>query len=102
MPLLRVSLVMIILQHSADQADKAVVNFFKPISQKDPIKTAWRTVDGSLLVCKYDKVDEYIQNAPRRVAAFDLVRDVTRILGPERRMLRFVVTGLHADIDLFG
>ncbi|KAI4807134.1 PNK3P-domain-containing protein [Aureobasidium sp. EXF-8845] len=49
----------------------AVANFFKPASQKDPEKVAWKVIDNTLLYCKYDKIDAFAADRPRKIAAFD-------------------------------
>ncbi|KAI4747186.1 PNK3P-domain-containing protein [Aureobasidium sp. EXF-12298] len=49
----------------------AVANFFKPASQKDPEKVAWKVIDNTLLYCKYDKTDSFAADRPRKIAAFD-------------------------------
>ncbi|KAH0290265.1 PNK3P-domain-containing protein [Aureobasidium namibiae CBS 147.97] len=49
----------------------AVANFFKPASQKDPEKVAWKIIDNTLLYCKYDKTDSFAADRPRKIAAFD-------------------------------
>ncbi|KAI4808920.1 PNK3P-domain-containing protein [Aureobasidium sp. EXF-8845] len=49
----------------------AVANFFKPASQKDPEKVAWKVIDNTLLYCKYDKIDSFAADRPRKIAAFD-------------------------------
>ncbi|KAJ9619534.1 DNA kinase/phosphatase Pnk1 [Taxawa tesnikishii (nom. ined.)] len=51
--------------------NKAVANFFKPASQREPAKTTWRTIDDSLLVCTCVKSDPKVNERPRKVAAFD-------------------------------
>lgn len=53
-------------------AAKAVSNFFKPTSQKDPSKTTWTIVDNSLLRCSYGSQILPARNKPYPVAAFDL------------------------------
>ncbi|KAL1302095.1 hypothetical protein AAFC00_002531 [Neodothiora populina] len=55
----------------ATTTNSAIANFFKPASQKEPDKTTWRVVDNSLLVCNFDKVDEFASEKPRKVALFD-------------------------------
>jgi bifunctional polynucleotide phosphatase/kinase len=57
---------------------KAVANFFKPASQKEPEKVTWRVVDQTLLVGKYhvsENTKSEAQNGKKRVAAFDFVHD---------------------------
>jgi hypothetical protein len=55
--------------------EKAVVNFFKPASQKEPEKVTWRVVDETLLIGKYRPSEETPKNleGKRRIAAFDFV-----------------------------
>ncbi|KAE9979636.1 hypothetical protein EG327_006934 [Venturia inaequalis] len=53
---------------------KAVSNFFKPASQREPDKITWRVVNDSLLVGKYnasslDSKDTSVEK--RKIAAFD-------------------------------
>lgn len=62
-------------QYVNQHPDNAVANFFTPISQKEPEKTAWRVVDSSLLACQYDKYNPHLANDKlRKIAAFDFVR----------------------------
>lgn len=53
---------------------KAVASFFKPLSQKEPDKLTWRTIDNSLVVGRYGEVIESAKSAqrPAKIAAFDL------------------------------
>jgi bifunctional polynucleotide phosphatase/kinase len=57
--------------------EKAVSNFFKPASQKEPDKITWRIVNDSLLVGKYNGSSaESKQEAvlgKHKIAAFDFV-----------------------------
>jgi bifunctional polynucleotide phosphatase/kinase len=41
--------------------------------QKDPEKVAWKVIDNTLLYCKYDKIDSFAADRPRKIAAFDFV-----------------------------
>ncbi|KAL1959216.1 hypothetical protein VTO42DRAFT_2721 [Malbranchea cinnamomea] len=57
---------------------QTVANFFKPISQKEPPKIQWRTVNNSCIIGKYTPKGEPqqpstpVDGKKRRVAAFDL------------------------------
>jgi bifunctional polynucleotide phosphatase/kinase len=57
--------------------EKAVSNFFKPASQKEPDKITWRVVNDTLLVGKYHGSSaEARQDTPigkQKIAAFDFV-----------------------------
>ncbi|GAM87428.1 hypothetical protein ANO11243_054520 [Dothideomycetidae sp. 11243] len=61
------------LSHSlySQSIGKAVADFFTPASKKAPDLCHWRTVDDSLLVCRYDKPDASASIRPRKIAAFD-------------------------------
>ncbi|MCJ1358282.1 MAG: hypothetical protein MMC33_008281 [Icmadophila ericetorum] len=56
---------------------KAVTNFFTPASKKEPERIAWRVVDNSLLVGKYDpevvkgRGNQGLGIRRRKIAAFD-------------------------------
>lgn len=57
--------------------DKAVANFFKPASQKEPERLSWRIVNKSLIVGKYAEGLDISRNTaksslPQMIAAFDL------------------------------
>lgn len=51
---------------------KAVSNFFKPASQKEPEKIKFHDVNGSLLVGRYEGATTITRPKPVKVAAFDL------------------------------
>lgn len=57
--------------------EKAVFNFFKPASQKEPDKITWRVVNDSLLIGKYNgssaKSTQDGTTGKRKIAAFDFV-----------------------------
>jgi len=57
--------------------EKAVANFFAPLSKKEPEAISWRIVNSTLLVGKYcpHPVDKAAEPplTRRKVAAFDLV-----------------------------
>ena len=55
--------------------DKAVANFFTPLSKKEPDQMTWRIVNDSLLVGRY-KAATRLPRTPQtkqRIAAFDFV-----------------------------
>jgi bifunctional polynucleotide phosphatase/kinase len=57
------------------RAEKAVANFFKPASQKEPEKITWRIVGGTLLIGKYrpsEGTSKPLQGK-RKIAALDFV-----------------------------
>jgi len=60
-------------------AEKAVSNFFKPASQKEPDKVSWRIVNNSLLIGKYHVPLEVVKlesnDDKRKIAAFDFVHE---------------------------
>ncbi|KAF2418763.1 putative DNA 3'-phosphatase Tpp1 [Tothia fuscella] len=62
-------------RQQSSTTNKAVSNFFKPASQKEPEKVTWRIVDGSLLVGRYHVEGQSSENkvkvGKRRIAAFD-------------------------------
>ena len=63
-----------------ESADKAVANFFKPSSQKEPEKVQWRVVDNSLLVGMHSSnKDERLPDKRRKIAAFDFVTPPRRL-----------------------
>ena len=51
---------------------KAVSNFFKPASQKEPEKITFHNVHDSLLVGRYENATTITRPKPAKVAAFDL------------------------------
>lgn len=53
---------------------KSVANFFKPASEKQPEKIAWRVIDGSLIVGRYNDASQPDRDLSRpvKIAAFDL------------------------------
>ncbi|RMZ84393.1 hypothetical protein DV738_g636, partial [Chaetothyriales sp. CBS 135597] len=55
-------------------SSKAVANFFKPASQKDPDKLSWRVVGNSLIIGRYGPSGPLPQGrtTPVKIAAFDL------------------------------
>lgn len=57
--------------------DKAVQNFFRPASQKEPEKMAWRVVNESLLIGRFLPTHALEAAAKsqgkRKIAAFDFV-----------------------------
>ncbi|USW58317.1 Putative HAD-superfamily hydrolase,subfamily IIIA, polynucleotide kinase 3 phosphatase [Septoria linicola] len=52
--------------------NRAVSNFFKPASQKDPEKITFHNVHDSLLVGRYENATTITRPKPVKVAAFDL------------------------------
>jgi bifunctional polynucleotide phosphatase/kinase len=50
---------------------KAVANFFKPASQKEPEKLTFTTVDDSLIVAHFDNAHKVDRPRPTKIAAFD-------------------------------
>ncbi len=63
--------------------DKAIANFFTPLSQKKPDQITWRIVNHSVLVGKYGPEEPNGERnaghvAKRRIAAFDLVCFIAR------------------------
>lgn len=56
---------------AATTTSKAVSNFFKPPSQKEPERIAFSTVADSLLVVRYQGATTLPRPKPVRVAAFD-------------------------------
>jgi bifunctional polynucleotide phosphatase/kinase len=50
---------------------KAVANFFKPASQKEPEKLTFTTVDDSLIVAHFDNAHKVYRSRPTKIAAFD-------------------------------
>ena len=77
----------LIMTHS----ESAVANFFTPTSQKPKDRTTWSErppaegVPATLLVGKYvpEKGDEETSNKRRKVAAFDLVRNIIAYFGKD-------------------
>ena len=54
--------------------DKAIANFFKPASEKEPDKTRWRVLHDTLLVGNYSPAEGGSRASKRRkIAAFDFV-----------------------------
>ncbi|KAF2441653.1 PNK3P-domain-containing protein [Karstenula rhodostoma CBS 690.94] len=53
--------------------NKAVANFFTPLSKKEPDQMAWRVVNDSLLIGRYRAAAHLPKatNAKRKIAAFD-------------------------------
>ena len=85
-----------------DWSDKAIANFFTPLSQKKPEQITWRIVNHSLLVGKYSPEESSGQHITgnvrkRRIAAFDLVCCVCFI--KEAHSVIDVSTGPHVDRD---
>lgn len=56
---------------AATTTSKAVSNFFKPASQKEPEKITWHTVYDSLLVGRYEGATSTNRPKPLKIAAFD-------------------------------
>ncbi|KIW05210.1 polynucleotide kinase 3'-phosphatase [Verruconis gallopava] len=56
-------------------SQKAVSNFFKPASQKEPEKVSWKIRDGSLITARYygskERPQPIEQSQKRKIAAFD-------------------------------
>jgi bifunctional polynucleotide phosphatase/kinase len=60
---------------------KAVANFFKPTSQKEPERVTWQIVDQTLLVGKHHVSEENkvpVVDGKQKIAAFDFVCEPLR------------------------
>lgn len=71
--------------------EKAVSNFFKPASQKEPDKITWRVVNDSLLVGKYNASSvesKYASAQKTKIAAFDFVTNMLSILAEMKSNFR--------------
>ncbi len=57
--------------------EKAVANFFKPVSQKEPEQVTWAIRNNSLLTARYQPLSRSLKSlndgAKRRIAVFDFV-----------------------------
>lgn len=61
-------------------SDKAVANFFTPLSKKEPDKMSWRIVKDTLLVGRYTASSaQQVARNRTKVAAFDFVRKILEI-----------------------
>ncbi|EME84997.1 uncharacterized protein MYCFIDRAFT_41913 [Pseudocercospora fijiensis CIRAD86] len=57
---------------AATTTTKAVANFFKPASQKEPEKVTFSTIGDSLFIGRYEGATTFSRPKPVKVAAFDL------------------------------
>jgi hypothetical protein len=89
--------------HAADYhltfpPDKAVANFFTPLSKKEPEKMSWRIVKDSLLVGRYaTSATRSAAKGKIKIAAFDFVRPWTAL--PYDDTLTDDNVGLNASYD---
>jgi hypothetical protein len=78
--------------------DKAVANFFTPLSKKEPEKMSWRIVKDSLLVGRYaTSAARPAAKGKTKIAAFDFVRPLTGL--PYDDILTDENVGLDASLD---
>lgn len=57
---------------AATTTNKAVADFFKPASAKEPEKTSFRTLHATLLAAQHDHAHTISRQRPVKIAAFDL------------------------------
>lgn len=57
---------------AATTTNKAVANFFKPASAKEPDKTSFRVLHGTLLAAQHEHAHTVSRQRPVKIAAFDL------------------------------
>ena len=56
---------------AATTTNKAVANFFKPVSEKEPEKVTFQILHDTLLIARHEKANSISRTTPVKIAAFD-------------------------------